>query len=396
MAAQGYEAGARSVNEPAARSAGLKRRRASASRKWRKGYDSRMSLGRSSGTGVAPPAGRASGSLFGLAYGDALGAPGEFLQVEEILRRFPPDGPAEPRSAPDEPGGPARVTDDTQMALAVGEALLEAPRPFTVAGVEAALRRAFVAWLNSPDNTRAPGMTSMTACARLETGLPWYRATVEGSKGCGANMRVAPVGLLPAGKDGLGERTRGALAQFQAALTHGHPTALAAADLTAHAIADLAAGGAPAGLSRHLRAYAVSQRAVYHHEWLGPLWQRPATGSAAEFIARGWDECLAALDRLDAALADPHPETDPCLATGDGWVAEEALATELLCFLLFPDDPVAAIRRAALTRGDSDTIGSLAGAFAGAHLGMAAWPPAWAGRIEYRERLAALGAAWDS
>ena len=97
--------------------------------------------------------------------------------------------------------------------------------------------------------------------------------------------------------------------------------------------------------------------------------------SPEEFIARGWDECLGALDRLDAALAHPDWGTDPCLATGDGWVAEEALATSLLCFVLYPNDPVAAVRRAALTRGDSDSIACLAGAFAGAYSGLGAWPP---------------------
>src|SRR6266567_4733931 len=132
---------------------------------------------------------RASGSLFGLAFGDALGADTEFLSVEQILRRFPPHGPLEPT------GHPARVTDDTQMTLAVGEALLEAAQPYTATTLEGPLRRAFVAWSNSPENNRAPGMTCMRACAGLERGLPWYEATVSRSKGCGANMRVAPVGL---------------------------------------------------------------------------------------------------------------------------------------------------------------------------------------------------------
>ena len=57
---------------------------------------------------------RASGSLFGLAYGDALGKPTEFLTVAEIVRRYGPAGPRELA------GDPALVTDDTQMALAVG------------------------------------------------------------------------------------------------------------------------------------------------------------------------------------------------------------------------------------------------------------------------------------
>ena len=117
---------------------------------------------------------------------------------------------------------------------------------------------------------------------------------------------------------------------------------------------------------------------------------------ARGFIARGWDECLAVLDRLADALRDPSPETDPCLATGDGWIAEEALATALLCFLLFPEEPVTALRRAACTRGDSDSIACLAGAFAGAHLGAGAWPNEWSDRIEYRGELLALGALWDA
>jgi hypothetical protein len=222
----------------------------------------------------------ASACLFGLALGDALAAPTEFLRdVETIQHEFGPDGPREPQ------GSPARVTDDTQMALCVGEALVEAQatgRPLSAATLESPLRRAFVAWMDSPDNTRAPGMTCMSACRRLQNeSLPWHEASVLNSKGCGANMRVAPVGLLRAAgpnddATGVTDTTRAAIAQFQAALTHGHPTALAASDLTAWAIADLAAGGELSDLPARLRVYALSQRTVYHADWLGPLWERPA------------------------------------------------------------------------------------------------------------------------
>ncbi|OUL23095.1 hypothetical protein BV378_24080 [Nostoc sp. RF31YmG] len=328
---------------------------------------------------------RASGCLFGLAFGDALGAVTEFLTVEEICRRFPPNGPQEPI------GNPALVTDDTQMTLSVAQALIEASSAnLTVASLEAALKSAFIEWLNSPDNNRAPGMTCLRACEALETGIPWQQATRANSKGCGANMRVAPVGLLP-----IAAKTRAAIAQFQAALTHGHPTALAASDLTAAAIADLVQGGDPQGLPSRLYNYAQSQRQVYHSDWLGSLWQRPYINTPEEFISLGWDECLAVLDRLNNALANPNREADPCLATGDGWVAEEAFATGLLCFLLFPEAPLAALRRAAVTAGDSDSIACLTGAFAGAYLGMAAWPEDWVVRIEYRYQLAELGKLWD-
>ncbi|MEU7585274.1 ADP-ribosylglycohydrolase family protein [Micromonospora sp. NPDC049230] len=326
---------------------------------------------------------RASGSLFGLAYGDALGKPTEFLTVAEIAHRYGPTGPRELS------GEPAPVTDDTQMALAVGWALHEAPS-LTPEAVEPLLRQRFLAWSVSPDNNRAPGMTCLRACAELGRGLRWQEATVAGSKGCGANMRVTPVGLLDVDLD-----TLAGLAQLQAGMTHGHPTGLAASELTAYAVFALRAGATLPELPALLTERALAQRLIYRERWLGDLWQRPGTPSPETFIARGWDECLVALGRLTTALSQPDDGGDPCRATGEGWVAEEALTTALLCAIRHADDPVAALARGATTAGDSDSIAALAGAFVGAAVGMAAWPTGWINRIEYADQLTTLGAAWD-
>ncbi|MFF5171373.1 ADP-ribosylglycohydrolase family protein [Micromonospora sp. NPDC000089] len=326
---------------------------------------------------------RASGSLFGLAYGDALGKPTEFLTVAEIVRRYGPTGPR------DLTGDPALVTDDTQMALAVAWALRDASA-YAPEVVEPLLRRRFADWAVSPENNRAPGMTCLRACAELSLGRRWQEATVADSKGCGANMRVTPVGLLDVDLD-----TLAGLAQLQAGLTHGHPTGLAASELTAYAVRLLRDGVTLPRLPGLLTDRAREQRPVYRADWLGDLWRRSDAGSATEFIARGWDECLHALGRLDAALAAPDDGGDPCRLTGEGWIAEEALATALLCTLRHVDDPVAALARGATTAGDSDSIAALAGAFLGAAYGMPAWPAEWAGRIEYADQLTALGAAWD-
>ncbi|MEU0117248.1 ADP-ribosylglycohydrolase family protein [Streptomyces bobili] len=329
----------------------------------------------------------ATGALLGLALGDALGFPTEFNDVPSILAKCGPWREMElPRRA--------FVSDDTQMTLAVARALRTAmDRGLLVpTRLERPLREEFVDWYRSPENNRAPGRTCLTACDLLKDDRRlWQDASQIGSKGCGANMRVAPLGLAA----GLSDEQRAGAAQLQSGLTHGHPTALAASDLTAHAVRLLAEGAEPVGLVGLLRSYALDNRTRYHQRWLGDLWTRSQDPTPEHFIARGWDDCLGVLERLQEALRSPSPETDPCLATGDGWIAEEALATGLLCFLLFPDEPVTALRRAACSAGDSDSIACLAGAFAGAYAGADAWPTAWADRIEHQSELVTLGALWD-
>ncbi|MCW2869965.1 ADP-ribosylglycohydrolase family protein [Actinacidiphila oryziradicis] len=330
----------------------------------------------------------ATGALTGLALGDALGFPTEFNDVPSILAKC---GPWRQMELP----RPAFVTDDTQMTLALGRGLRTAMERGPLAPVRMVrpVREEYVEWWRSPENNRAPGRTCLVACERLShDARRWQEASQTGSKGCGANMRVAPLGLVP----GLSGEVRAGAAQLQSALTHGHPTALAASDLTAHAVYLLAQGTPPGQLTGLLRQYAVENRTRYHERWLGDLWKHAHDHGSETFISRGWDECLAVLDQLDAALRAPDPEADPCLATGAGWIAEEAFATGLLCFLLFPGEPVTAIRRAACTSGDSDSIACLTGAFAGAHHGIEAWPDDWASRIEYGDELRALGAIWDA
>ena len=331
----------------------------------------------------------ATGSMFGLAFGDCIGKPTEFQRFAEIVELYGPAGPSDLSL-----GG--YVTDDTQMALAVADALLDQPEgtdlavePFTGSLIEH-----FLIWAKSPDNNRAPGMTCLRACGALANGKPWPEASQRGSKGCGANMRVTPIGLVPQ----LPATTVGGASQLQAALTHGHATALAASDLTAFATRWLLEGMAPADLVPALRERCQEQRRVYHGDWLGDdLWRVPMRNSPEDFIEHGWQECAALLGRLAEVLAKgPDPALDPCDYTGEGWIAEEALATALLSFLMYPDEPVRALGRAAATGGDSDSIAALAGAFLGARHGIEAFPADWPERIEYRDRLARAGAAWDA
>lgn len=165
---------------------------------------------------------------------------------------------------------------------------------------------------------------------------------------------------------------------------------MAASDLTAYAIAILRDGCTPEELPSRMIDYAKRQKTVYHSYWLKDLWQRPFASSPEEFISRGWGECLKVLEKLERALLLPDHHSDPCLSTGLGWIAEEALATGLLCFLLYPKDSFKALQRAAVTSGDSDSIACLTGAFAGAYHGYSTWSRDWVEKIEYKNRLEAI------
>lgn len=101
------------------------------------------------------------GCLFGMALGDALGAKTEFLRYDDILKIYGTNG------IQDLTDNPALVTDDTQMALAVAYALIEAPRPYHVGTLEPIMRKHFISWYQDPKNNRAPGMTCLSSIERL-------------------------------------------------------------------------------------------------------------------------------------------------------------------------------------------------------------------------------------
>lgn len=319
------------------------------------------------------------GCLFGLAIGDGFGYPVEFMSIEEIYDSYPPNGPQSPQ------GNPIIVSDDTQMAISVGKALMYCAGNYSLSILEQALRSEYLRWYDSPENNRAPGMTCLSACERLAKNIPWEEATNRGSKGCGANMRVMPVALLDVSWDEMS-----VIAQFQSALTHAHPTALAASDITAATIRFLLEGVAPSDLLQELYAYIEMRKNQYWSDYLGNIWQRPPFNTAEEFIHFGWEECRKRLDLVQFALVDEKMDLDACSITGAGWVAEEAFATALYCFLAEAEAPVKCLRKAVLSSGDSDSIACIAGAFVGAYQGIDAFPKDWVERIEYKTGLKEL------
>ncbi len=288
-----------------------------------------------------------AGAIVGLAVGDALGYPTEFISREQILKRYGPDGVTDFEACFSH--SPGTYADDTQMSLAVAKGLLAASGD-DIDALMGEIAKQFVAWMGSPDNDRAPGNTCMAGCRNLRRGVPWRVAGMSHSKGCGSAMRVSPVGLLyHHNLDQLVE-----VARATALLTHGHPAALEGAAAAALMVALAARGAGPEEMYDEIRARCF--------------------GRSTDF-----DACLSTVPRM---LEVPSAEVLAAGGLGEAWVAEEAVASALYCVWRHPDDFRVAVLEAVNTDGDSDSIGAITGSIMGARLGIGAIPKTWVERVE--------------
>jgi len=304
--------------------------------------------------------GRYRGCLLGLAIGDALGAPVEFLTVSEIRARYGPHGIVDLDGwRGHQPGS---FTDDTQMSLATAIGLLSAYGDEAERGsshVVGSLYGAYRAWLelqDDPAEQRAPGRTCVTALASGRMGA--VAQPLNDSKGCGGVMRTAPVGLAFPSELAF---QHGADA---AAITHGNPS-----------------GYLPAGFVAELVARAADGEDLF-----------AATDATCNSLAgyEGHEETLAAVNRAATLAAGPIPTSEAVGALGAGWVGEEALAIALFCALRHGSDFRSAVCAAANHDGDSDSTASICGAILGAAHGIEALPRPWVDRVERKDLLEGL------
>ena len=136
--------------------------------------------------------------LLGVAIGDALGAPVEFLSLERILATYGAGGVTDLEPWDSHPAG--SYTDDTQMTIATALGTLAAVRAGAFGTSDEAapyVWQAYLDWYetqNDPANRRGPGTTCTSALAGGVMGTA--EEAVNDSKGCGTIMRIAPCALL--------------------------------------------------------------------------------------------------------------------------------------------------------------------------------------------------------
>ena len=293
---------------------------------------------------------RFRGCMFGVAVGDALGAPIEFMSLDQIRGRYGPNGLTEP-------AGPLNYTDDAQMSLATALGCLRAWVRYTHKGIchpPSMIYHQYLAWLKTqdvPGQRRAPGNTCLSALGSGKMGT--MKDPINDRKGCGGVMRTAPIGLAMLPDVDGGAFQMGA---ESAAITHGHPTGYLTAGFLSEMIAHLARG-------RTLEdALDRSTTRLVRYD--------------------GHEETLAKLEQARTLAGNGQGVEHSIAKLGAGWIGEEALAIAIYCALKFPGDWRAGVLAAANHSGDSDSTASICGAILGTHLGLSAIPAEWVRSVE--------------
>ncbi len=233
--------------------------------------------------------------------------------------------------------GNAWPTDDTAMTFCVAATLLRVTDPSA-----ADFAADFLRLLVNPEGRYAPmfwegapGGATTRALSRLDCDFApeSFGGTDDG--GNGAAMRAHPVGFLKRREDVL------IVASRQACVTHGHPSAIAAAQAVAILVHDAIAGVAPSA--------------------------DPPIGVDDTRFIDAWESAHKHLKLVRGRLPKHLRDVDM-----SGWETVAAAHAITLCF---PNDPAGAIGAAAASGGDTDTVAAIVGAIVGARYGLSALPP---------------------
>jgi poly(ADP-ribose) glycohydrolase ARH3 len=281
----------------------------------------------------------------GTFVGDALGAPFEGRSSAYVAGNW-----NSARSMIDSRPGRGAYTDDTQMMIGVAESLA-AHGAFD--GEDMA--RCFV---DNFEAYRGYGSGACLALLALAGGGAWDQVATmvfpEGSFGNGAAMRVAPVGVFYHHDLAQLRRT----AEDSASITHAHPLGKEGAALQACAVA-LAMRARPGELD--------------------------PTYFLNELKAFARLDCEPFLERLHvmSRLLRSNPLIDEVVAClGHDVRSFTAVPAAIYAFLSHPGSFREAVSYAVLLGGDTDTIGAMTGAIAGAYHGVQGIPSEWLDPLE--------------
>jgi ADP-ribosyl-[dinitrogen reductase] hydrolase len=270
----------------------------------------------------------ARGAVIGVAIGDALGAPFEGYPGHGLVTEMQGGGPHERAK-----GG---WTDDTLQMLAVADSLITC-RGFSP---EDQLTRMIAGYRRHPEFY---GPTSSLVFDLILAGTPPLQAAAEagsrqGSRSNGAVMRGSPIGVM------YSTRQVQEISLLCAALTHHDPVPGACSAFVNQMVSDLCRGSDRVTAHRHACARCgepeVAERLIDYQEY------------------------------------SPEPALDALLSTHAA-----------LLFFMEAGSFEEAVVHAVSIGGDTDTIGAICGALAGAAWGGSAVPARWMTVLQGMDRL---------
>jgi ADP-ribosyl-[dinitrogen reductase] hydrolase len=280
---------------------------------------------------------RLTGLLLGTAVGDALGLPAEGLSRSRIERRW--HGVWRHRFL----FGRGMCSDDTEHTVLVAQALLAHPED--PAAFQRCLGWKLRLWLlGLPAGI---GLATLRSILKLWVGFPPHRSGVF-SAGNGPAMRSAILGACFATEPAK----RRAFVSAATRITHTDPKA----ETAAMAVAEAAAW------------------AVCPNEPIEKFLERlPSLGQDNEWPTL----CRKLSDALARGASVLSFAEELGLGRGVSGYAYHSVPVALYAWLRHPNDFPAALQAAFNCGGDTDTVGAIVGALAGASCGEPGIPAAW-------------------
>lgn len=323
---------------------------------------------------------RSIGTLFGLAIGDALGAPVEGWPRETIRTAL-----GFVRDYQYTILGRGTVSDDTQMTLALAESITQ-ERQFEPEHFAFCLGE----WMRKHDQgieaARGASKTVTLTTRALYRGIPWTETGQPSASNVPA-VRVAPLALYHLHSD---EAALLRDVEDSALPTNVDPLAISGAKLIALAIRALLRTDpgefSPSSFLDYLEIHArhFSPRLA---EALRPirefLCQTPLEDQVFGSPVAGYAHPEYCLD-LQAEIMDRF---EVLQRIGTGKFVLESIPAAIYCFLQSPHNFEMSITTAVNAGGDTDSIAAMTGALSGAFNGTTGIPQRYLEELEHRDRL---------
>lgn len=290
------------------------------------------------------------GALVGTFVGDALGMAVEGYTIEEIEKKYGQlDYMLEARL------GAGTYTDDTEMMIGIAESLVSA------SGFDGAdMAEKFVVNCNL---NRGYGTGTIEALNNIKAGSNWQKAGENifdgGSFGNGSAMRIAPIGVFYHTNY---EELR-IKAEQSSQITHTHPLGKTGAAMQALTV-----------------GYAVNRKPEDDFPIADYF---DVLTKYIDFESAEYNQRLAAIQDFLKSLPGPKVVCDKL---GSDARAFNSVPTSIYSFLINTDNFKKAVTYAINLGGDTDTLGAMTGAIAGAYHGYSDIPPDWLDQLENGEK----------